>query len=124
MAECISTVGPFPCISILKPWGGYTDIFRSDEVVFKKIVVNPGEEISYQQHHKRSEFWYVAEGEGLFRWNLIDNWKVRPGFTIEIKKNDSHQIINTGESDLVIFEMQFGECSETDIVRLEDKYDR
>ena len=72
MSECISTVGPFPCISILKPWGGYTDIFRSDEVVFKKIVISPGEEISYQQHEKRSEFWYVAEGQGLFRWNNIN----------------------------------------------------
>ena len=123
MAECISAIEPFPCISVLKPWGGYTDIFRSKEVVFKKIVVSPGEEISYQQHHKRSEFWYVTEGEGIFRYNST-NWKVKPGFTIEVKKNDSHQVINTGESDLVIFEMQFGECSEDDITRLEDKYDR
>ena len=69
MAECINVIEPFPCISVLKPWGGYTDIFRSDEVVFKKIVISPGEEISYQQHHKRSEFWYVTEGEGVFRYN-------------------------------------------------------
>jgi mannose-6-phosphate isomerase len=124
MSECISTVGPFPCISILKPWGGYTDIFRSDEVVFKKIVISPGEEISYQRHYKRSEFWYVAEGKGIFRWNNVKDWKVEPGFTVEIRKNDSHQVTNTGESDLVIFEMQFGECSEDDIKRLEDKYDR
>ena len=107
-----------------KPWGGYIDIFRSDKVVFKKIIVSPGEEISYQRHQQRGEFWYVIEGEGIFRWNHINGWKGRPGFTIEIKKNDSHQITNTGEGDLVIFEMQFGECSETDIVRLEDKYGR
>ena len=109
---------------IKKPWGGYTDIFRSKEVVFKKIVVSPGEEISYQQHQKRGEFWYVIEGEGLLRWNNINKWKVRPGFTIEIRKNDSHQITNTGENDLVIFEMQYGICLEDDIVRIEDKYGR
>ena len=111
-------------VKIDKPWGGYTDIFRSDEVVFKKIVISPGEEISYQRHHKRSEFWYVAGGKGTFRWNNVKDWKVETGFTVEIRKNDSHQVTNTGESDLVIFEMQFGECSEEDITRLEDKYDR
>ena len=42
-----------------KPWGHYADIFRSDEVVFKKIVISPGEEISYQRHQKRGEFWYI-----------------------------------------------------------------
>ena len=107
-----------------KPWGHYTDIFRSDEVVFKNITVRPGEEISYQRHHKRSEFWYVLKGTGLFRWNNVKGWKVRPGFTIEIKKNDSHQIINTGEEDMVIYEMQFGQCMEDDITRIEDKYER
>ena len=114
---------PHEYVSVVKPWGEYIDIFRSDEVVFKKIVISPGEEISYQQHHKRSEFWYVTEGEGIFRYNNT-NWKARPGFTVEVHKNDAHQMTNIGESDLVIFEMQFGECSEDDIKRLEDRYDR
>jgi len=109
---------------VKKPWGEYTDYLRNDRVVFKKITIRSGEEISYQIHHKRSEFWYVVEGTGIMRWNNLDNWKVRPGFTIEIRKNDAHQIINTGDVDLVIYEMQFGQCSEDDIVRLEDKYDR
>ena len=109
---------------VKKPWGEYIDYLRNDRVVFKKITIRSGEEISYQIHHKRSEFWYVVEGTGIMRWNNLDNWKVRPGFTIEIRKNDAHQIINTGDVDLVIYEMQFGQCSEDDIVRLEDKYDR
>ena len=114
---------PHEYVSVDKPWGEYIDIFRSDEVVFKKIVISPGEEISYQQHHKRSEFWYVTEGEGIFRYNNT-NWKARPGFTVEGHKNDAHQMTKIGDSDLVIFEMQFGECSEDDIKRLEDRYDR
>ena len=109
---------------VKKPWGEYIDYLRNDRVVFKKITIRSGEEISYQIHHKRSEFWYVVEGTGIMRWNNLDNWKVRPGFTVEIRKNDAHQIINTGDVDLVIYEMQFGQCSEDDIVRLEDKYDR
>lgn len=106
-----------------KPWGYYEDLFRTDEVVFKKIVVTPGEEISYQLHHKREEFWYVTEGFGIFIYNKT-NWKVSPGFTIHIRKNDSHQIVNTGSDDLVVFEMQYGVCLEDDIVRFDDKYGR
>ena len=30
-----------------KPWGYYTDIFRSKEAVFKTIVVFVGQELSY-----------------------------------------------------------------------------
>jgi len=109
--------------TVSKPWGSYQDIFRSDEVVFKRITVSPDEEISYQQHHKRSEFWYVTEGVGIFRYNNT-KWKVSPGFKIEVRKNDAHQIINTGDEDIVIFEMQYGTCREEDIVRIEDKYGR
>jgi mannose-6-phosphate isomerase-like protein (cupin superfamily) len=108
---------------VSKPWGSYEDIFRSDGVVFKTITVSPGEEISYQQHHKRSEFWYVLKGVGIFKYNGT-NWKVKPGFNIHVRINDAHQIINTGETDMVIYEMQFGFCTEEDIVRLEDKYNR
>ena len=107
-----------------KPWGHYTDFFRSDRVVFKRIVINPGEEISYQQHHKRGEFWYLTQGTGLFRYNNITSWKAKPGFLIEIKVNDSHQMTNTGEEDMIIYEMQYGKCLEDDIVRIEDKYGR
>ena len=110
--------------TVEKPWVFYKDIFRSDEVVFKRIVISPGEEISYQRHSKRSEFWYVAEGFGYFRWNNVTKWKVKQGFTVEINVNDNHQLINTGDTDLVIYEMQYGKCEEDDIIRMEDKYDR
>ena len=109
--------------TVEKPWGSYTDIFRSDEVVFKKIVIGPGEEISYQRHQKRSEFWYVIEGEGIFRYNNT-NWKAKPGFTVEVHRNDAHQMTNTGEEDMVVYEMQYGKCLEEDIIRIEDKYGR
>ena len=107
-----------------KPWGYYTDLFRSDEVVFKRIIISPGEEISYQRHQKRGEFWYVTQGTGLFKWNRVTAWKARPGFLAEIRRNDAHQMTNTGEEDMVIYEMQYGKCLEEDIIRIEDKYGR
>ena len=106
-----------------KPWGYYEDYFRGEEVVFKKIVVQPGESISYQLHHNREEFWYVVSGNGKMRLNA-SVWTVKPGSYFHIKTNESHQLINSGDEDIVAYEMQFGKCSEEDIVRMEDKYGR
>ena len=52
-------------VHVNKPWGQYTDIYRSPSVVFKRIDIAPGEEISYQYHHGRDEFWYVSSGHGV-----------------------------------------------------------
>ncbi len=40
-----------------KPWGYYIDYYRDGAVVFKKIVIFPGQAISYQVHQQRSEVW-------------------------------------------------------------------
>jgi len=106
-----------------KPWGYYTDYFRSEKVVFKKIVIYPRQSISYQMHHKREEFWYIVQGRGTMRLNN-SHWKASPGSYFHIKKNDSHQMINEGDEDVVAYEMQFGKCSEDDIKRIEDEYGR
>ena len=106
-----------------KPWGRYIDIYREDQVVFKKLGGSPGAMTSYQTHAKRGEFWYAVKGEGVMKYNST-NWKVQPGFCVEIKKGTAHQITNNSSDDLVIYEMQYGYCMEEDIERIEDKYER
>ena len=110
-------------VVVEKPWGSYEDIFRSDEVVFKKITVVPGEEISLQRHNERSEFWYCVSGHGLMEYGN-DTFEVSNGFNIRIPANVKHQLINNWHVDLVVYETQYGLCSEEDIVRLSDKYKR
>ena len=113
-----------------KPWGYYEDYFRNDKVVFKKIVVNPGENISYQIHNNRDEFWYIASGSGAFviedQTNDIIKAEDYPyGMTsYYIKHGWKHGIKNTGKDPLIIYEMQFGKPDEEDIFRLQDKYGR
>lgn len=110
-------------VRVRKPWGQYTDIYRSPTVVFKRIDINPGEEISYQYHDCRDEHWYISSGLGRFKLN--DEVLVAcAGDTFHIKRGVSHQISNTGNLMLTIFEMQCGDCREDDIVRLSDKYER
>lgn len=106
-----------------KPWGYYKDIFRTDNVVFKIIVVEPDEELSYQSHNKRAEFWFISEGTGLLTIEGIET-EVNTGDNITIEKKLKHKIKNTGVDNLCIYEMQCGVCDENDIVRYEDKYGR
>lgn len=108
---------------INKPWGHYTDYYRSKDIVCKQIVIEPGQSISYQYHSKRSEFWYIKSGQGLFVINGR-GCTVHSGFTFVVECGMKHRIKNTGTEDLVIYEMQYGECSEDDIVRIEDQYGR
>jgi len=109
--------------TIAKPWGYYEDFFRNEEVVFKKIVVNPDSQLSLQIHSNRGEFWFVSSGTGFMVYNDLEK-DLKPGDSIEIPRGIIHCIINNGDEILTIYEMQYGVCSEDDIVRLDDKYDR
>tara|TARA_B100000214_G_scaffold199851_1_gene144720 strand:+ start:135 stop:485 length:351 start_codon:yes stop_codon:yes gene_type:complete len=113
--------------SVDKPWGHYTDIYRPDDkkVVFKKIVVDAGEQLSMQYHKGRTEFWYVTSGKGLITTdNPASSLYVKEGDYIVIKPLERHMVENIGEEPLEIFEMQAGVCEEDDIIRLSDKYGR
>ena len=112
-------------IHVSKPWGHYTDIYRRDDkkVVFKKIVVSVGEQLSDQYHKHRTEFWWITRGEGVI---TIDNFDlyVSEGDHVVIKPRERHMVKNIGTEPLELYEMQGGECDEDDIVRLSDKYGR
>ncbi len=118
-------------VVVKKPWGEYVDLYRSNKVVFKQLTINVGERISYQQHNARSEYWFIAEGSGTLKFSVAGSpleeysvAKVNTLDTIEIPSRMAHQIINNGSIPLIIYEMQSGDCSEADIVRLEDPYKR
>lgn len=107
-----------------KPWGYYSDIERRKDLVFKKIVVFPGHKLSLQYHNKRSEIWYIESG---FAKVTIDDdiLKMTDGSSINIPIKASHRVENLSKDfNLIIFEVQLGECDENDIVRIEDDYGR
>ena len=88
----------------VKPWGFYVDILRQSDVVMKKIVVFPNEELSYQYHHKREEFWFVSSGTGVFTFD-DENCQVSSGTSLVIPQEGKHMIKNNGQEDLIIFEI-------------------
>ena len=116
-----------------KPWGSYEDFYRAKDCVMKKLTINPGHQISLQRHSKRSEFWYISEGEPILKISLMpDPTKeftqsfLRQGETVEIPPGTWHQLFAPENGDIVtIFEIQFGTlCEEDDIERLDDIYGR
>jgi mannose-6-phosphate isomerase len=86
--------------------------------------VHPGKRLSYQQHARRAEHWFIVAGSGSV--TLDDTTKsVGPGDAIDVAVGAKHRIANTGDVDLVFIEVQHGEYfGEDDIVRLEDDFGR
>jgi mannose-6-phosphate isomerase-like protein (cupin superfamily) len=109
---------------VSKPWGFYVDIYRSDTMVIKRIVLAPGAKISLQKHEKRDEWWGVDYGTGKLTLGDTHTF-IYPTNTIYIPRRTIHRVENISATEILrIFETQTGVCDEDDIVRLEDDYGR
>lgn len=117
---------------VLKPWGHYNDVFRQDCCVFKIITVDPDQRLSLQKHERRGEVWIVLSGRGwaevytesILKGLMLERkYLLLPGARVDIKPQEVHRL-SAGSEGIVVAELQYGECSEEDIVRLEDDHGR
>jgi mannose-6-phosphate isomerase-like protein (cupin superfamily) len=107
-----------------RPWGNYTVLSDADDHKVKEIVVLPGKRLSYQQHAKRSEHWFVVRGNGTVTLDGVDI-PVGPGSTIDVELEMPHRMANTGDEELLFVEVQHGTYfGEDDIIRLDDDFGR
>ena len=107
-----------------RPWGTYTVLDESSNYKIKRIVVNPGERLSLQMHHHRSEHWIVVSGTAKVTCDDRDyNVNINESTFIPLGMN--HRLENPGIIPLTIIEVQSGEyLGEDDIVRFQDDYSR
>jgi len=108
-----------------RPWGNFTVL---DETAFdhkvKRIVVNPHMRLSYQQHSKRAEHWFIVSGTAIVTLDGIEH-EVSEGESIDIKLGQAHRCENRTDKPVVFIEVQHGSYfGEDDIVRLEDDFGR
>jgi mannose-6-phosphate isomerase-like protein (cupin superfamily) len=105
------------------------DHYRADDIVLRQIVVEPGMATQYQIHEERSEFWFVSKGNGLIKTSAFgaesagNNYmmsEVGEGEIIILENGTAHQISNNGDNDLIIYQLQYGNCYDEDMVVLED----
>ena len=106
-----------------RDWGSFDVLLDEKGVKVKKIVVKSGQRLSLQLHKKRKELWYVIDGFGTMQ--IADKeFSIERGDKITINKYEVHRVRNSGLIDLVIIEIQTGDCQEDDIIRLQDDYGR
>lgn len=115
----------FPYNKIEKrPWGTYEVLLDSDECKVKRIIVSPGQKLSYQYHTKRRENWIVVKGNLTI---ILDDEKVfrSEGESIKIPLGARHRAWNETEKPVQFIEVQTGTYfGEDDIIRIEDDYGR
>ena len=107
---------------MIRNWGRWYVLDDLTTTKVKKIIVDPGCQLSYQQHLKRSEIWYVHHGNGVVILSddgVTETQKIlNKGTSLVIDNGVWHQLINTDKDPLVIIEIQYGEeCKEHDIIR-------
>ena len=106
-----------------RAWGLFDVLLDEEGIKVKRIVVKSGERLSLQLHTKREEKWFIVEGFGTVQVGS-DEFDLEAGDSITIRKYEVHRVRNSGLIDLVIVEIQTGDCQEDDIIRLEDDYGR
>ena len=111
-------------LTVHRPWGTYSVLEESTNFKIKRIVVKPGNKLSLQMHHHRSEHWVVVSGKA-FVTNDDQNYFVSPNESTFIQAGCKHRLENKGTKDLVMIEVQCGSyVGEDDIVRYDDSYGR
>jgi mannose-6-phosphate isomerase-like protein (cupin superfamily) len=105
-----------------RPWGTYEILLEEENYKVKRITVNPYQQFSLQYHNHRDEYWTVVAGDGKIILDGSEYLTSSKTF-FYIPKQSVHRASANGDG-LIFIEVQVGECSEEDIVRLQDDYGR
>ena len=104
-----------------RSWGWYRAFDEKKGIKVKELVIGPNSSLSDQRHFKRSEHWYVLEGNCkllLEEENQKREINLKPHETINIDRGTWHKAINEKEKSCYVLEVQYGEeCIEEDIER-------
>lgn len=108
----------------VRPWGTYTVLGEGQGFKIKRVVVKPGQSLSLQMHHHRSEHWVVVFGTANITVDDSTTLMTQNQSTY-IPIGSRHRLENPGITDLVLIEVQCGSyLGEDDIVRFSDSYGR
>lgn len=91
-----------------KSWGSYRVIDVEETSVTIRVTLLPGHQMNYHSHDRRDEVWTVVAGTGK---TIVDGMEqeVRPGDVVTMQAGCRHTLINTGNSELQVIEVQLGQ---------------
>jgi mannose-1-phosphate guanylyltransferase/mannose-6-phosphate isomerase len=111
-------------LQVHRPWGSYTVLEETPIYKIKRVTVKPGQKLSLQLHHHRSEHWVVVSGTAEVELDG-ETRLLRQGESTFVRSGMQHRLVNPGVIPLEVIEVQLGEyLEEDDIVRFEDDYGR
>lgn len=100
-----------------RAWGLFEVLLDEKYTKVKKILINPGQRLSYQSHSKRKEIWIVVDGILNVVIDKIE-YELSYGESIQIPKRSKHRAINKTNKTVIFIEVQTGDYfGEDDIVR-------
>jgi mannose-1-phosphate guanylyltransferase/mannose-6-phosphate isomerase len=109
---------------VYRPWGHYDSVDSGERYQVKRILVTPGQKLSVQMHHHRSEHWIVVAGTAKVSMNGVETL-VTENQSVYIPVGTIHSLENPGKIPLEIIEVQSGAyLREDDIIRYSDNYGR
>ncbi|GAA5000586.1 mannose-1-phosphate guanylyltransferase/mannose-6-phosphate isomerase [Acinetobacter puyangensis] len=109
---------------VYRPWGKYDSIDQAERYQVKRITVKPGQKLSIQMHHHRSEHWIVVSGTAKIHKGK-ESFLLTENQSTYIPLGEIHALENPGKVPLELIEVQSGSyLGEDDIVRFEDLYGR
>ena len=107
-----------------RPWGMFENLLESEACKVKRLTVDPGQHLSLQYHHKRSEHWVVVSGTASVRLGE-ESLTLEAGHSIDIPLGMKHALGNDTDRPVIVIEVQMGSYfGEDDIVRVSDPYNR
>lgn len=88
-----------------KSWGNYSVVDATPSSLTVKVVLKPGNRMSYHSHQYRDEVWTVLQGSGV---SVIEGMEqaVRAGDVITMAAGCKHTII--ARTEMVLLETQLG----------------
>lgn len=109
---------------VSRPWGAYETVDQGPQFQVKRITVQPGQALSLQMHHHRSEHWVVVRGTARVTRNQ-EVFMLSENQSTYIPLGAVHRLENPGSIPLELIEIQSGTyLGEDDIVRYDDRYQR
>ena len=107
-----------------RPWGYFETLSVGPRFQVKLLHVEPGQRLSLQMHHHRSEHWVVVQGTATVEIDGAEKL-VRENESVYIVATQWHRLANPGKVPLRLIEVQTGTYfGEDDIIRSDDVYRR
>ena len=109
---------------VCRPWGSYESLTSGAGFQVKRLIVNPGQQLSLQLHHHRAEHWVVVSGTAKVV-NGDSELILSADQSTYIPLGVKHRLSNPGPEVLELIEVQSGSyLGEDDIIRFDDVYGR